>query len=92
MSTFPLRKSKKNFFLLKIFYFSISLTSNKLYWIEDQLADLTVICLMPTSKHFEILVLGHRMVTFTKNLYLKLLLSIAKIQEALFHRNVSFDS
>ena len=28
------------FFFLKIFYFSICLTSNKLYWIEDQLADV----------------------------------------------------
>ena len=28
---------KKKNFLLKIFYFSICLTSNKLYWIEDQL-------------------------------------------------------
>ena len=28
---------KKIVFLLKIFYFSICLTSNKLYWIEDQL-------------------------------------------------------
>ena len=28
------------FFLLKIFYFSICLTSNKLCWIEDQLANV----------------------------------------------------
>ena len=27
--------------ILKIFYFSISLTSNKLYWIEDQLTDIS---------------------------------------------------
>ena len=32
---------KKIVFLLKIFYFSICLTSNKLYWIEDQLADVS---------------------------------------------------
>ena len=29
------------FLLLKIFYFSICLTSDKLYWIEDQLADVS---------------------------------------------------
>ena len=32
---------KKVFFFLKIFHFSICLTSNKLYWIEDQLADVS---------------------------------------------------
>ena len=32
---------EKFFLLLKIFYFSICLTSNKLYWIEDQLADVS---------------------------------------------------
>ena len=31
---------KKNVFLLKIFYFCRCLTSNKLCWIEDQLADV----------------------------------------------------
>ena len=32
----------KNYvFVLKIFYFSICLISNKLYWIEDQLADVS---------------------------------------------------
>ena len=28
-------------FLLNIVYFSVCLTSNKLYWIEDQLADVS---------------------------------------------------
>ena len=32
---------EKFFLLLKIFYFSICLTSDKLYWIEDQLADVS---------------------------------------------------
>ena len=32
---------KKNVFFLKIFHFSICLISNKLYWIEDQLADIS---------------------------------------------------
>ena len=32
---------EKNVFFLKIFHFSICLTSNKLYWIEDQLADIS---------------------------------------------------
>ena len=32
---------KKIVFLLKIFYFSICLTSNKLYWIEDKLVDVS---------------------------------------------------
>ena len=31
----------KNCFLLEIFYFSTCLTSNKLYWIEDQVADVS---------------------------------------------------
>ena len=35
------KKKNENVFLLKIFYFSISLTSNKLYWIEDQLANVS---------------------------------------------------
>ena len=29
------------FFLLNIIYFSVCLTSNKWYWIEDQLADVS---------------------------------------------------
>ena len=29
------------FFLLNIVYFSVCLTSNKLYWIKDQLADVS---------------------------------------------------
>ena len=28
-------------FLLNIVYFSVCLTSNKLYWIEDQLTDIS---------------------------------------------------
>ena len=28
-------------FLLNVVYFSVCLTSNKLYWIEDQLADVS---------------------------------------------------
>ena len=31
------------FFLLNIIYFSVCLTSNKLYWIEDQLADVSTL-------------------------------------------------
>ena len=38
---YKLCKKKKKSFLLKIFYFSICLTSNKLYWIEDKLADVS---------------------------------------------------
>ena len=30
-----------NVFLLNIVYFSVCLTSNKLYWIDDQLADVS---------------------------------------------------
>ena len=30
-------------FLLNIVYFSVCLTSNKLYWIEDQLADVSTL-------------------------------------------------
>ena len=30
-------------FLLNIIYFSVCLTSNKLYWIEDQLADVSTL-------------------------------------------------
>ena len=39
--TYKLCWKKKNCFFLKIFYFSMCLTSNKLYWIEDQLADVS---------------------------------------------------
>ena len=34
-------KKKKIAFLQKIFYFSTCLTSNKLYWIEDQPANIS---------------------------------------------------
>ena len=40
---------KKNGFRLKIFYFSICLTSNKFYWIEDQLADVSTRFYMSAS-------------------------------------------
>ena len=36
-------------FFLKIFHFSICLTSNKLYWIEDQLADVSTRFYMSAS-------------------------------------------
>ena len=34
-------RRKKIVFLQKIFYFSTCLTSNKLYWIENQLANIS---------------------------------------------------
>ena len=37
-----LLEENKTVFLLNIVYFSVCLTSNKLYWIEDQLADVSV--------------------------------------------------
>ena len=40
---------KKNVFFLKIFHFSICLTSNKLHWIEDQLADISTRFYMSVS-------------------------------------------
>ena len=39
----------KLFFLLNIFYFSVCLTSNKLYWIEDQLSDVSTRFYTPVS-------------------------------------------
>ena len=36
-------------FLLNIVYFSVCLTSNKLYWIDDQLADVSTRFYMPAS-------------------------------------------
>ena len=36
-------------FLLNIVYFSVCLTSNKLYWIEDQLADVSTRFYMSAS-------------------------------------------
>ena len=36
-------------FLLNIIYFSVCLTSNKLYWIEDQLADVSTRFYMSAS-------------------------------------------
>ena len=38
---FDVHKCSPVFFLLNIIYFSVCLTSNKLYWIEDQLADVS---------------------------------------------------
>ena len=37
---FDVRQYSPAFFLLNIVYFSVCLISNKLYWIEDQLADV----------------------------------------------------
>ena len=37
------------FFLLNIVYFSVCLTSNKLYWIDDQLADVSARIYMSAS-------------------------------------------
>ena len=38
-----LLEGNKTIFSLNIFYFAVCLTSNKLYWIEDQLADVTLL-------------------------------------------------
>ena len=38
---FDVHQCSPVFFLLNIIYFSVCLTSNKLYWIEDQLADIS---------------------------------------------------
>ena len=38
---FDVHQCSPVFFLLNIVYFSVCLTSNKLYWIEDQLADVS---------------------------------------------------
>ena len=38
-------------FLLNIVYFSVCLTSNKLYWIDDQLADVSTRFYMSASWH-----------------------------------------
>ena len=40
---FDVHQCSPVFFLLNIVYFSVCLTSNKLYWIEDQLADVSTI-------------------------------------------------
>ena len=45
-------EEKKIVFLLKIFYFSICLTSNKLYWTEDQVADISTRFYMSVSWHW----------------------------------------
>ena len=42
-------KKRNCFFLPTIVYFSICLTSNKLYWIEDQLADVSTRFYMSAS-------------------------------------------
>ena len=38
---FDVQQCSPVFFLLNIVYFSVRLTSNKLNWIEDQLADVS---------------------------------------------------
>ena len=38
---YKLCRKKKIVFVLKIFYYSLCLTSNKLHWIEDQLANVS---------------------------------------------------
>ena len=38
---FDVHQCSPVFFLLNIVYFSVCLTSNKLYWIDDQLADIS---------------------------------------------------
>ena len=38
---FDVHQCSPVFFLLNIVYFSVCLTSNKLYWIEDQLTDVS---------------------------------------------------
>ena len=38
---FDVHQCSPVFFLLNIVYFSVCLTSNKLYWIDDQLADVS---------------------------------------------------
>ena len=38
---FDVHKCSPVFFLLNIVYFFVCLTSNKLYWINDQLADVS---------------------------------------------------
>ena len=40
---FDVHQCSPVFFLLNIVYFSVCLTSNKLYWIEDQLANISMI-------------------------------------------------
>ena len=45
---------KKIVFSLKVFYFSICLTSNKLYWIEDQLTDVSTGFYMSVSWHWRV--------------------------------------
>ena len=38
---FDVHQCSPVFFLLNIVYFSVCLTSNRLYWIKDQLADVS---------------------------------------------------
>ena len=47
-------KKTKLFFSLNIFYFSICLPSNKLYWIEDQLANISTRFYMSASWHWRV--------------------------------------
>ena len=46
---FDVHQCSPVFFLLNIVYFSVCLTSNKLYWIEDQLADVSTRFYMSAS-------------------------------------------
>ena len=45
---------EKNFFLMKLFYFFICLSSNKLYWIEDQLTDVSTQLYMLASWRWQV--------------------------------------
>ena len=46
---FDVHQCSPVFFLLNIVYFSVCLTSNKLYWIDDQLADVSTRFYMSAS-------------------------------------------
>ena len=41
-------------FSLNIFYFSVCLTSNKLYWIEDQLAHISTQFYVSVSRRWQV--------------------------------------
>ena len=57
-------------FLLNIIYFSVCLTSNKLYWIEDQLADVSTRFYTSASWSIgELTVIQFRWVHFTFLVY-----------------------
>ena len=54
LDPYKLYWKKKIVFLLKIFYFSICLTSHELYWIEDQLANVSPQFYMSASWHWQV--------------------------------------